>query len=913
MNVRMHLRKLFHHSAQLQASLFLLNSNCRLGSISNCLQRLYCTRKTTEVVGEKSDVDSAKVSLDLPYQARVVICGGGVTGTSVAYHLASRGWNDVVLLEQGLRLACGTTWHAAGLVSILKADVMTSKLVKYSRSLYKQFEEEGKSEGSGIGWKTCGSLDLARTKDRMIELRRKKDKAIALDEECHMLLPKDIKKQCPWIKYDDLQGGMWRPHDGVVSPNELTETFARRAKEKGVKIFTGVQVKKVLIEENKVSQVETSCGPIKCEYFINCAGQWARELGKKSEPKVRVPLHSCEHFYVVTQPIEDMDKMLPVIRDFDGNVYLREWSGGILAGGFEPPSHGGKPVFYNGIPDKFEFQLLHEDWDHFQILLEEILFRMPILKDIQIRQLVNGPESFTPDKFGIIGESAEVQNYFVAAGMHSNGIANAGGVGKYLTEWIIDGMPSLDLWTSDIQRFVPYHNNRKFLRDRAKETIGFYHLTYPQEQWQSGRNLRTSPIHTQLKVAGASFGETNAYERAAWFNPTSADEYVDVTKQIRGTFGKPGWFDCVRDEYWACKERVALIDMSSFTKLEIKSQGPEALNFLQYVCSNNINEEEGTIIHTGMQNSHGGFENDCSVVPLQDNTFFLIAPTNQQTKCLAWLHKHMPKDGSVQVRDVTSMYSGLNLIGPHAEQLLSDVSDKPIDQVNFKPMTCKVIDVGYVSNVYAMRLTHSGEDGFVLYIPSEYALHVYEVLMKAGKDYGIRNAGYYSLRHLRIEKLFAYWGQDLTSHVTPFEAGREFRVDFRKNFIGKEALLKQRDEGICKKFAQFLLEDFDLESEVWPFCMEPIFRNGKYVGMTTSSGYGFTLDRFVCLGYVHHMDEKGEPKVTKHINEYVMDRNAKYEISIAGKKYLAKVGIYTPRMAYKSFQKPTFIPTPQKI
>ncbi|XP_052233502.1 pyruvate dehydrogenase phosphatase regulatory subunit, mitochondrial-like isoform X2 [Dreissena polymorpha] len=707
------------------------------------------------------------------------------------------------------------------------------------------------------------------------------------------------------------------PNDGVVTAPDVVSTFAKKIKQMGGKIFEGVQVNSVLTKDDTVSGVETNLGTINCEYFVNCAGQWSRELGLKSSPKVRVPVHSCEHFYIVTKPIPDMDRNMPVIRDPDGNVYFREWNGGIMAGGFEPPHHGGKPVFHSGIPPKFEFQLLPEDWDQFQILLDGILNRMPLINDAQVRQLVNGPESFTPDQNWILGQSAEVYNYYVAAGMHSRGIQAAGGVGRLISEMIVDGLPQFtNLWQCDIQRFVPHHSNRKFLRDRVKETIALYDLKYANSQFSSGRNLRTSPIHTQLKVYGANFGETNAYERAMWFTPKheeDVDEYLDESAMLKGTFGKPGWFNAVKLEYQACKERVCIVDMSSFTKIEIKSKGSEALDFLQYMCSNDINHGIGTVIHTGMLNSHGGYENDCSIVPLRDNTFFLIAPTQQQTRCMFWLQKHLPKDGSVQVRDVTSMYSGINLIGPHAQQLLSDVTETSTLTHKFKPMTCQVIDVGYASNIITMRLTHCGEDGFVMYIPSEYALHVYEMLMNAGKDYGIRNAGYLVIRHLRIEKMFAYWGIDMDPYTTPVETGREFRVVLEKDFIGKEALLRQKKDGISKKFVQFQLESFNLDAPVWPSGKEPIYRNGKLCGMTTSAAYGFTLGQFVCLGYLHHLNEQGTPEivVTKKIHDYIKDPKAKYEIDVAGTLYPVSVGLYTPRMAYKAHDKPTFLPMPE--
>ncbi|KAJ8303481.1 hypothetical protein KUTeg_019877 [Tegillarca granosa] len=565
--------------------------------------------------------------------------------------------------------------------------------------------------------------------------------------------------------------------------------YTKLAKQKGVKFMEGVQVQKILTKNGAVNSVETSAGTINCEYFVNCGGLWSREIGKRSVPKVRVPLHANEHFYIVTKEIEGMDKMMPVIRDFDGRIYLREWGG--------------------------------------EILLDPILHRMPVMEKAEIRTLLNGPESFTPDANWILGESAE-------------------GKGNYRT----------------------------------------------------------------LEEEGAVFGETNAYERPVWFTSSSSD-HEEVVK-TQGSFRKPAWFESVKEEYWACKERVCIIDMSSFSKLEIKSHGDEALNFLQYMCSNDIDQDIFSIIHTGMQNETGGYENDCTIVPMHRNHFFMISPTSQQTRSFSWLRKHLPQDGSVTIRDVTSAYSGINVIGPHAYQLLSDLTDRSMTLNDFKPMTCDVIDVGYASGIRAMRLTHAGEDGFVLYIPSEYTLHVYDMLMKAGKDYGISNAGYYALRMLRIEKFFAFWGQDLTTDTTPLECGREFRVKFDKgDFIGREALLKEKEEGINQRFVQFFLNDFDVDADVWPWGGEPVYRNGKFAGIVSSSGYGFTLDRMICLGFVRDYGENDERITHKNMHEFILDKNAKYEIAIAGRMFPAEVRLFTPKRAYTSSQ-PVFIPVPSK-
>ncbi|KAK3086664.1 hypothetical protein FSP39_021587 [Pinctada imbricata] len=863
-----------------------------------------CARNYSGVASGEEQNGAPQV--DLPKHARVVICGGGVLGTSVAYHLADRGWQDIVLLEQG-KFTCGTTWHSAGLIGQAKDDIATSKLIKYSRDLYKSFEDSGEH----VGWKQCGSLMMAQTKERLIYLQRKKAVAIATGIDCHILTPEEIKKMNSWVRTDDIEGGLWIPGDGALSAPDVAVVFSRLAKKKGVKMYEGVEVNQINTTNQKVSGVETSHGNIQCDYFVNCSGLWSRQVGKKSEPRVMVPLHACEHFYITTTPINGMDPMLPVIRDYDGLVYFREWSGGILAGGFEPVA---KPAFHKKIPDNFQFQLLPDDWDHFQILLDSILHRMPAMENANVQKMFNGPESFTPDGHWVLGESSEVKNFFVSAGMCSTGIVGAGGVGKHLSEWIIDGQPSIDLSHHDIQRFVPHHNNRQFLQERVKETLGMYTLKYPTEQWNRGRCLRTSPLHTRLEQGGACFAETNAYERAVWFDWSSPGELLDQYNIPKGagTYKKPYWFDNIREEYWACREHVCLVDMSSFTKSEIRSKGPEALKFLQYLSSNDIDQPLGTVIHTGMQNKQGGYENDCTIVPLYNNRYFMISPTSQQTRSINWLQDNLPEDGSVELQDVTSAYAGINVIGPHAPQLLADVSDTSTSLQDFKPMTAKVIDVGYAGGIIAMRLTHAGEEGFVLYIPSEYALHVYDVLTKAGKVYGIRNAGYYALRMMRVEKFYAFWNHDISTMTTPMECGREFRVKFDKgDFIGRDALLEQKKKGISQRFAQFLLKDYDKDNDVWPWGGEPIYRNGKFCGTTTSSGYGFKVDRMICLGYVVDYDDNGNRVLHQDMRSFVMDKDANYEIEIGGTRFPAEVKIHTMPQAY-SKTPPVFIPTPDR-
>ncbi|XP_055891264.1 pyruvate dehydrogenase phosphatase regulatory subunit, mitochondrial-like [Biomphalaria glabrata] len=842
----------------------------------------------------------------VPSHCKVVICGGGIVGSSVAYHLAERGWTDVVIVEQG-SLTCGTTWHAAGLIGRVRTSPTEMKILDYSRKLYESIQKTGHD----VGWKQTGSIALARTKDRLVEFKRKHAVAKTIGLETHIITPAEAKERCPLLFTDDIVGAMWIPHDGVVDSKSLSLTLAKLAHVKGVMIVEGVGVTKVTTKKGSVREVETTAGTIHCDYFVNCAGQWARALGKKTFPKtVKAPLHSCEHYYMVTKPQVGIDSMMPVIRDYDGQVYLREYNRGILAGGFDLAA---KPCFHKGIPDRFEFQQLQADWDHFHSLLDNITHRMPILNEAEVDRLFNGPESFTPDSKCIMGKSPKLKNYFLAAGMNSSGIVAAGGVGKNIADWIVDGDTKLNLWPFDVRRFVRLHNNKKFLKDRIPEAVAnHYQLKYPREEYKTGRKLRCSPLHTRLEVAGAVFGETMAYERAMYFAQPS-DSCIGMESGNQWSWAKPCWFENVQEEYWACKERVCIMDMSSFAKFDVKSQGDEATKYLNYLCSNKIDNDLGTIVHTGMHNIHGGFENDCTVARLEPNHYFIICPATQQTRCIAWLNYHLPPDGSVQVTDVTSMFSGINIIGPHAQQLLADVSEFPTTKTAFRPMTSNVIDVGHASSIRAMRLTHTGEDGFILYIPAEYALHVYDTLMTAGKDYGIRNAGYYALRHLRIENFFAFWGLDLDDKTSPLECGRGFRtkLDEHDDFIGKSALLRERQNGVKRRFTQFLLDDYDVHRDYWPWGGEPIYRDGQYVGLTTTCGYGFTLEKMVCLGFVGDIDNNGEYVTQRNINEWVMNKNAKYEIDIAGVRFPARPGIYTPKITVQTLD-PIFVPAPDR-
>ncbi|KAJ6666141.1 hypothetical protein lerEdw1_001045 [Lerista edwardsae] len=925
----------------------------------------------------------------LPAHAQVVICGGGIMGTSVAYHLSKLGWKDIVLLEQG-RLAAGSTRFCAGIVSTVRHLSIELKMADYSNKLYQQLEQE---TGIKTGYLRTGSISLAQTQDRLISLKRIASRLKVMGIPCEIIPPKRVAQLHPMINIHDLVGAMYVPEDAVVSSADVSLALASAASQNGVQVHERTSVIHVVGQKGSVAGVETDRGMIECQYFVNCAGQWAYELGLSNEEPVSIPLHACEHFYLLTRPLKTpLESSMPTIVDPDGRIYIRGWQGGILSGGFEKNP---KPIFTEG-RNQLEIQNLQEDWDHFEPLLSALLRRMPGLETLEIMQLVNCPESFTPDMRCIMGESPAVQGYFVLAGMNSAGTSFGGGAGKFLAEWMVNGYPSDNVWPLDLKRFGALQSSRTFLRHRVMEVMPLmYDLKVPRWDFQTGRQLRTSPLYDRLDAQGARWMEKHGFERAKFFVPPGKDLLaLDQSK----TFYKPDWFDIVGAEVKCCKEAVCVIDMSSFTKFEISSTGDQALEVLQYLFSNDLDVPVGHIVHTGMLNPNGGYENDCSVVRLNKRSFFMISPTDQQVHCWAWLKKHMPDDSNLLLEDVTWKYTALNLIGPRSVDVLSELSYAPMTPEHFPSLFCKggataqlpnnfcmlaycseeetamnslhglspsickmgliltvqtscckdikEMSVGYANGIRVMSMTHTGEPGFMLYIPIEYALHVYNEVISVGQKYGIRNSGYYALRSLRIEKFFAFWGQDLNAFTTPLECGREFRVKLDKvqdvakswaglvvvgalkqvpacqsrppwglelgtsamwfltcpatlqaslqnghdtDFIGREALLRQKQEGVYKRFTMFILEDHDTDLDLWPWWGEPIYRNGHYVGKTTSSAYSYTLERHVCLGFVHNLDpETGEEQLVTP--DFV--NRGEYEIDIAGQRFQAKAKLY---------------------
>ena len=801
----------------------------------------------------------------LPSHARVVIVGGGIIGTSVAYHLTKLGWRDVVLLEQG-SISGGTTWHAAGLVGQLRASSNLTRLIRYSADLYGRLEAE---TGQATGWKRCGSLSVARTAERMVQLERNAALARSYGIEAEVISAKRAGERYPLMRTDDLVGAVWIPGDGKANPADITQALARGARAGGVAIHEGVRVTGVRLELGGVAGVETSQGSIATENLVNCAGMWARELGRLSG--VTVPLHACEHMYIVTNPIDGVTSDLPVLRDADGHIYFKEEVAGLLMGGFDPWA---KPWGMDGIPEGFSFGTLPEDWDKFEILMQNAIQRVPALASAQVRLLMNGPESFTPDNYFILGEAAEVRRYYVGAGFCSGGIAAAGGAGRALAEWIVEDRPPMDLWQADIRRFAPFHGNPEFLRKRASEGVGVhYFVAFPNRELETGRGLRLSPLYERLRDRRACFGNKMGWERANWFAPQG------VTPETIYSFGRQNWFPSVAAEHRACREAVAVFDQTSFSKFRL--EGPDAEAALQGLCANDVAVEPGRMVYTGMLNERGGFESDLTVTRMSGDAYLIVTGSAQTTRDAHWIRRHIPEGARATLTDVTGAYAVLGVMGPRARDLLARLTRADLSNEAFPFATSREVWLGRAP-VRASRITYVGELGWELYVPVEFAAGVYDALHAAGGDLGLVDAGYYAIESLRVEKAYRAWGRELTTDDTPLEAGLGFAVRFDKEapFMGREALLAQRARPLGKRLVSFVLDD----PEALPWGDEPIWCEGAIVGSTTSAAYGHTLGRAVAMGYVRRPEGVDAAYLA----------TARFEIEIGGLRFAARGGLRAP-------------------
>ena len=768
--------------------------------------------------------------MTLPTHARVVIVGGGIAGCSTAYHLAKLGITDVLLLEQG-KLTCGTTWHAAGLVGQMRPNRNMTRMSKYGIELYSTLEAE---TGLATGWKQCGSVNVASTPERWQVLKKQAALARAFDVEVQLITPREAGDLYPVMRTDDLHGAIWIPGDGKANPADLCMSLAKGARNRGVKIVEDIEVTGVVIEHGSVVGVRTAQGELRCETLVNCAGQWSRQFGALAG--VNVPLYPAEHFYIVTERIEGVHPMLPVMRDPDGFIYYKEEVGGLLMGGFEPQA---KPWKVDPIPSSFQFQLLDEDWDQFEPLMTNAIHRTPCLETARVKMLLNGPESFTPDGNFILGAAPELRNYFVCAGFNSAGIANSGGAGRLIAEWIVGGEAPSDLWDVDVRRFGSFTGNRRALAARTAETLGLhYAMRWPRQELESARPLRTSPLYDLLAAKGAEFGSKNGWERANYFRRDGAP---------RPAFGlgKPGWLPWVIEEMRATREAVALYDQTSFGKLLL--QGRDALPLLQRLCANELDVDVGRMVYTAMLNERGGFESDLTVMRQGEQRFLVITGSAQPQRDRDWIERHIAAHEHVAVTDVSALYSVLSVMGPRSRELLARVSPDDLTPPVLKFSHTREIDLGQ-ARVRAARMSYVGGPGYELYVPIEMARHVYLALHEAGADLGLCDAGYFALDALRIEAGRRAWGHELGPDETPWQAGLAFAVKMDKPaaFIGREALLSAQAQPLTKRLLNFVLDD--PAAYIWGG--ESILIDGEPVGELSSAGWSLAAGACVGLGYV---------------------------------------------------------------
>ncbi|MCX7287912.1 MAG: FAD-dependent oxidoreductase [Rhodobacterales bacterium] len=795
--------------------------------------------------------------MTIPQKARAVVIGGGISGCSVAYHLAKAGWTDVVLLERR-KLTSGTTWHAAGLIGQLRGSANMTRLAKYSADLYRGLEAE---TGVATGMKQVGSISVALTRERHEELLRQATVARIFDVEVHEISPGEAKAKYPHLNIDGVVGAVALPLDGQCDPANIAMALAKGARMKGAKIFEGVTVTKVVTAGGRVTGVdyETAEGPghIDADVIVNCGGMWGRDLAAQNG--VTLPLHACEHFYLITEPVAGIDLNLPVLRVPDECAYYKQDAGKMMLGAFEPVA---KPWGMGGIRKDFEFDTLPEDWDHFMPILEMATNRMPLFQTAGIHTFFNGPESFTPDDRYYLGEAPEVKGYWIAAGYNSIGIVSSGGAGQALAHWITEGEPPFDLWEVDIRRAQPFQKNRRYLKERVTETLGLLYADhFPYRQFATARGVRRSPIHEHLKARGAVFGEAAGWERANWFaKPGQEAEY-------RYSWKRQNWFDNQRAEHMAVRETAGLFDMTSFGKIRV--EGRDACAFLNRISSAQMDVAAGRIVYTMFLNENGGIEADLTVTRLSETAYLAVVPGATLQRNLAWMRAQVGDDFAV-ITDVTAAESVLCVMGPQARDVLAKVSPNDFSNAAHPFGTMREIEIG-LGLARAHRVTYVGELGWELYVSADQTAHVFEALMETSPD--LQLCGLHTLDSCRIEKAYRHWGHDITDEDHVLEAGLGFTVSRKKPaFIGRDAVLRTEEAGPARKMLQFRLTD----PEPLLFHNEAIVRDGKIIGPVTSGNYGHFLGGAIGLGYVPAQGQTDDDIL-----------GSTYEIEVAGKRHAA--------------------------
>jgi sarcosine dehydrogenase len=799
---------------------------------------------------------------DTPDRAQIVVIGGGIIGCSTAYHLARDHKADVILLEQG-QLTSGSTWHAAGLVGQLRSSASITKVLKYSVDLYKRLDQE---TGLETGWKMSGCLRLATNQDRWTEYRRLATTAQSFGMDMHLLSPQEARAMFPLMQVDDLVGASWLPTDGQASPSDITQSLAKGARMHGAKIFEHVRVTGFDMKDGRILAVKTDKGDIACEKVVNCAGQWARQVGAMAG--INVPLQPVKHQYVITEKMDGLSSDAPTIRDPDRRTYFKEEVGGLSFGGYEPNPQGWTT---GDVPGDFEFQLFDDDYDHFEQHMIQAIARVPALENVGVKQMINGPESFTPDGNFILGPAPECVNMFVGAGFNAFGIASGGGAGWVLAQWVIDGEAPLDLWVVDIRRFAEMHKDRQWVNDRTLEAYGkHYEIGFPHVEYESGRPRIVSPLYDRLKAHRAVFGSKLGWERPNWFAPEGM-EPRDIP-----TMGRQNWFDAVGDEHRHVREKVGIFDQSSFAKYEVS--GPDALAALSHICANDVTKPVGRLTYTQLLNTRGGIEADLTVARLADDRFYIVTGTGFRTHDLAWIREHIPQGADVRIEDITEDHGTLSLMGPHARDVLEKVTSADVSNSAFPFAHVREIDIAG-HTVRALRVTYVGELGWELHMPIGATGEIFDALMREGKPWDIRPVGYRALESLRLEKGYRAWGSDITPNDTPHEAGLGWAVRRNSNtgFVGQQALAALAGQPLTKRFAGFVIDDPDAVL----VGRETILRNGQPVGYLTSGGYGYTIGKSVGYGYVRNEDGVS--------NGFLEDGD--YELVIAMERFPARIGL----------------------
>jgi 4-methylaminobutanoate oxidase (formaldehyde-forming) len=742
------------------------------------------------------------------------------------------GWKDVVVLERG-ELTCGSTWHSAGLVGQLRSDFNLTRMMKYSAELYGRLKQE---TGQDTGWRQVGGIRLASSPERMEELKRQMGYSRSFGMPLELITPSEAKKLFPLINLEGVLGAVYTPTDGSIDPTGLTMALVAGAKNRGARFFTQTKVTGIHLKNGRVDEVITARGSIRAEVVVNAAGQWGGEIGRMVG--ITLPIVPMAHLYLITKPIEGVQHDFPTLRDPDLLVYWREEVGGLVTGGYERKP---EPYGLEGIPDDFQFKLLPPDWDRFTPLMENSILRVPAVERAEIVQLLNGPEGFTPDGEFLLGPTS-VKGFWVACAFCAHGLAGAGGIGKAMAEWIIDGTPEWDTWRLDVRRFGPNYASRDYIVARTIETYSkYYDIHYPGEERESVRNLRLSAAYESQRALGASFGEKFGWERPNWYR--SYEGQARRGYEAKG-WARVFWSPAIEVEHLGTRERVGLFDESSFSKIEVR--GPGALKLLQYLCDNDLDKPVGSVVYTSMLNARGGIECDFTVSRIAEERFLIVTGTAFGQHDLGWIQLHIPEQGGVWVEDATSSYACIGLWGPKARKVLESVCQDDVSNEGFPYMTSKRIAVGDVP-VLALRVTYVGELGWEFYCPMEYGRRLWDTLWKAGEPQGIVAAGYRAIESLRLEKGYRYWGADINPDYTPYEAGLGFAVKLDKgDFLGREALVKQKAEGGRQKLCCLTIAD---PASV-ALGNEPIRSQGKVVGWITSGGYGYSVGRSIAYGYL---------------------------------------------------------------